>query len=623
MEAPIPGVVASSWERCATQYLLDSRSSLPVSRLTEGEVRSSRAKMNDVLALAAPVLDRLRAVARDTDYNILISDANGLVVCDFCDSEGARALQSTGLATGSFWPESIVGTNGIGTAIVERRAVSINGEEHYHASLKQFICCAVPLFDPDGALLGVIDFSGYRRPVASEAALLLQVIGEAADHIEATAFRRHFSSNPLVVLTESPSLLPRSFNAVLAFDDRGRVLGASERAVRMLGAADRSAVIGRSVESLLGVDAATLERSPGRMQRLEATRPSAGFAFALPSILRSTPRRAEHASDVETSGAMTLDDLAGQDPTTRECVRLAKRIADSDIPVLIEGETGVGKDVFAKALHAYSSRRARRFVALNCAALPDSLIDSELFGYAPGTFTGGLKGGKLGKILASDGGTLFLDEIGDMPLDLQARLLRTIEEREVTPLGAVEPVKVDLRLVCATHRNLQDLVTSGRFREDLYYRICGARLVLPTLRRRLDFSHIVSTLLQRLSPAGRLTTIEPAALVRLRACDWPGNIRQLSSVIRLAIAVSDGVITEADLSATLPPPPREPDRSPQSEVSPTALQTAITAAGREAVLAALRSSGGNVSAAARSLGVSRATVHRMLRSHNVERPESR
>uniref|UniRef100_UPI003F991621 sigma-54-dependent Fis family transcriptional regulator n=1 Tax=Roseiarcus sp. TaxID=1969460 RepID=UPI003F991621 len=519
-----------------------------------------------------------------------------------------------------FWPESIVGTNGIGTAIVERRAVSINGEEHYHASLKQFICCAAPLFDPEGALLGVIDFSGYRRPVASEAALLLQVIGEAADHIEATAFRRHFSANPLVVLTDSPSLLPRSFNTVLALDDRGRVLGASERAVRLLGAPDRSSVIGRSVESLLGVDAATLERSSGRMQRLEAACPSAGFAFALPSILRSTPRRAERASDVEASGAMTLDDLAGEDPKARECVRLGKRIADSDIPVLVEGETGVGKDVFARALHTYSSRRAKRFVALNCAALPDSLVDSELFGYAPGTFTGGLKAGKIGKILASDGGTLFLDEIGDMPLELQARLLRAIEDREVTPLGAVEPVKFDLRLVCATNRNLQDLVATGRFREDLYYRICGARFVLPALRRRLDFSHIVSTLLVRFSPASRRTTIEPAALARLQAYDWPGNIRQLSSVIRLAIAISDGVITVADLPAILPALPREPDPAPQSEASSTALRTAMTTAGWEAVLAALRSSGGNVSAAARSLGVSRATLHRMLRSHNVERP---
>ncbi len=620
MIAPGSGVIVSSWERCATQYRLDSHRLLTPSRLTDSEVRSSRAKMNDVLALAAPVLERLRAVARDTAYNILISDANGLVVCDFCDSEGARTLRSTGLATGSFWPESIVGTNGIGTAIVELRAVVVNGEEHYHDSLKRFICCAAPLFDPEGALLGVIDFSGYHRPQASEAALLLQVISDAADHIEATAFRRHYSANPLVVLTDCPSLLPQDFSAILALDEGGRILGASERAVRLLGATHRSSVIGRPVERLLGLDATALERSSGRMQRLESSYLPASFAFALPAIHRSSPRRA--AGKPRETTAMTLDELAGDDPVFRECAQLAKRIADSDIPVLIEGETGVGKDAFAKALHAYSLRRARRFLAMNCAAVPESLIDSELFGYAPGTFTGGLKGGKQGKIVASDGGTLFLDEIGDMPLELQARLLRALEEREVTPLGAVEPVPVDLRLVCATNRKLQDLVAAGRFREDLYYRICGARFALPPLRRRADFPRIVSTLLERVSSPGQVAGIEPAALERLQAYDWPGNIRQLSSVVRLALVVSDGVVRCDDLPSELPTP-RKPGPSAHHQSSTAALRAAINDAGREAIFDALRSNNGNVSAAAQSLGISRATLHRSLKTYGIARSDLR
>ncbi len=193
----------------------------------------------------------------------------------------------------------------------------------------------------------------------------------------------------------------------------------------------------------------------------------------------------------------------------------------------------------ARGIHAESSRAGNPYVAVNCAAIPATLLASELFGYAPGTFTGGVKGGKIGKIAASDGGTLFLDEIGDMPLDLQAHLLRVLEDRSVNPLGSTRTDPVDLRIICATHRNLPDLVTAGHFRKDLYYRIRGAQFTIPALRQRVDFSALVASVIQDEAQLSGLQPISvaPDALEVLRSYPWPGNIRELRNIIRLVLSL--------------------------------------------------------------------------------------
>ena len=287
------------------------------------------------------------------------------------------------------------------------------------------------------------------------------------------------------------------------------------------------------------------------------------------------------------------------------------------IPVLIQGESGVGKELFARALHASGPRHTAPFVAINCGAIPESLIESELFGYVAGAFTGARKEGSLGRLREAEGGTLFLDEIGDMPLPMQTRLLRVLQERTVTPVGAGKDVAVDFALVCATHSKLAEAAERGSFRQDLYYRINGLTVQLPALRERSDFVALTERLLADLSPE-REVQVAPELLARLSAHAWPGNLRQYASVLRTACAMlldgedtldwahmPDDLVEALQVGAAVKRVLVEP-AAPQA---PQSLQ----ALGHAAIQQALESARGNVSLAARQLGISRQTLYRKLR----------
>jgi sigma-54 dependent transcriptional regulator, acetoin dehydrogenase operon transcriptional activator AcoR len=327
---------------------------------------------------------------------------------------------------------------------------------------------------------------------------------------------------------------------------------------------------------------------------------------------------------------LTLEDLAGEDPQMLRNARSARRIADSNVSVLIQGPTGSGKEAFAHAMHLASSRASRSFVAVNCAAIPETLIESELFGYKAGAFTGARKDGMRGKILQSSGGTLFLDEIGDMPLMLQTRLLRVLEEQEIVPLGSENPVKVNLHVLAASHRNLREMIARGTFRDDLYYRLNGITLELPALRDRADKERVIHHALAAETGNGRPAAIERDALQRLLAYPWPGNIRELRNVIRTALAICDGgVIRRIDL-------PREIREAETVQIAPSTLQpralattnTMTTAKGpgsanplqvaeRAALLSVIEDCHGNMTRVAMQLGMSRNTLYRRIKRHGI------
>src|SRR5262245_16171761 len=255
-------------------------------------------------------------------------------------------------------------------------------------------------------------------------------------------------------------------------------------------------------------------------------------------------------------------------------VRSARRIADSGVSVLIQGSTGSGKEAFAHAMHFASRRASQPFVAVNCAAIPETLIESELFGYKPGAFTGARKEGMKGKILQSSTGTLFLDEIGDMPLSLQTRLLRVLEEQEIVPLGSEAPIEVDLHVIAASHRNLRDMIARGEFREDLYYRLNGITLELPKLADRGDRERVIHRALAAETHNGRPAAIEVDALQRLESYPWPGNIRELRNVIRTALAICDGgVVRVIDLPREI----REPHHTSASVATVAPVASAAAA----------------------------------------------
>ncbi|HXS19950.1 MAG TPA: sigma 54-interacting transcriptional regulator [Steroidobacteraceae bacterium] len=361
-----------------------------------------------------------------------------------------------------------------------------------------------------------------------------------------------------------------------------------------------------------------------------------------------TPPRDFSATDIGSpvparSLPLTLEELAGEDPQMLRNVRCAHRIADTNVSVLIQGPTGSGKEAFAHAMHLASGRAGRPFIAVNCAAIPETLIESELFGYKPGAFTGARREGLRGRIVQSSGGTLFLDEIGDMPHALQSRLLRVLEQREVVPLGSEAAIAVDLHVLAASHRNLREMIAQGAFREDLYYRLNGITLELPALRERTDKERLIQHALAAETGNGRPAAIERDALQRLLAYSWPGNVRELRNVIRTALAICEGGVVRAmdlpreirdgetrdgarpdRMSGSIPEPAwttagadspgAGPDDPSQAANLP---RNRLQAAERAALLRAIEELHGNMSRVAAELGVSRNTLYRKIKRHGI------
>jgi transcriptional regulator with PAS, ATPase and Fis domain len=302
-----------------------------------------------------------------------------------------------------------------------------------------------------------------------------------------------------------------------------------------------------------------------------------------------------------------------------------EKIRGRDIPLLVLGKTGTGKEWLARAMHEESARRDAPFVAVNCASLPDTLIEAELFGYEDGAFTGARKRGNAGKIVQADGGTLFLDEIGDMPLAQQVRLMRVLQERSVVPLGGTRAVPVDVRIVCATHRNLRAMIEAGTFREDLYYRINGLVVTLPALAERTDLPVLVERILARLrsdepDSDGMPARVSADVLDCFARCRWPGNLRQLANVLRTAGIMAEGA-AEIDLEHL--PDDFQHDCEPPRDAPMSALPNAhAPAPSQPASMEQLQATlieqtlarhDGNISAVARELGLARNPVYRYMR----------
>ncbi|HTT03436.1 MAG TPA: sigma 54-interacting transcriptional regulator [Steroidobacteraceae bacterium] len=348
-------------------------------------------------------------------------------------------------------------------------------------------------------------------------------------------------------------------------------------------------------------------------QILECARPAAQGVATLPAAARTDA----------TCHTLSLEELAGEDPQMLRNVRCAHRITDSNVSVLIQGPTGSGKEAFAHAMHVVSRRADRAFVAVNCAAIPETLIESELFGYKSGAFTGARREGMRGRILQASGGTLFLDEIGDMPLALQSRLLRVLEAQEISPLGSETTIKVQLHVIAASHRNLREMIARGTFREDLYYRLNGITLELPPLRSRADKERLIRHALAAETCNGRPAAIERDALQRLLSYPWPGNIRELRNVIRTALAICEGgVVRHIDLPREIRDEALEWVAGSQPGAAGAmsggmAPPNPLHMAERAALLRIIEDYRGNMTQVAAQLGMSRNTLYRRIKRHGI------
>ncbi|ERF84066.1 sigma-54-dependent Fis family transcriptional regulator [Bradyrhizobium viridifuturi] len=589
--------IAASWRRCVVNHNLDPARRGPPQTLTEAEVRHIAEPMEDLIQVAIPELEDLARVLHDAGYCVNLADPNAtMLVSRLPGGDYDRMFLEWKIYTGSNFAETFEGTNGLGTALAEQRPIIVHGDEHFREQWHMFTCAVSPLFDHAGRLAGAVNISSCRSDLGRSAhELALAVTTEATRRIEQSFFRRRYRASWIATL-------PDDGHGMLAYDDDRRVVGACRTARGMFGLTDAMIDDGIDLSHLIQLDdrATRAADDPVTLRRADGT-PWGRGRLAPPVRVRS-PRPMPAPPRQQPAGQFSgLHRLAGRDPVLMKGVKRLMTVGNLDLPILLHGETGAGKDVFARAIHAASNRAARNYVALNCAAMPESLIDAELFGYEAGAFTGARREGSRGLIVQASGGTLFLDEIGDMPLTLQTRLLRVLENREVWPLGALKPVPVDIRLISATHRDLARMAEDGSFRSDLYYRLRGMEIRLPALRERADRREVIAQIADEEAPHCR---IAPDAWAQLMAYPFPGNMRQLRHVLRLAGATSeDGVITEADLDL-----PSFAARDVTAD---------HTAAERAAIVEALRTNGGRVTETAKALKLSRATLYRKIKALKI------
>lgn len=600
-----------SWQRSLSAGLTPMGASTCADNLCGSPFEQVRAQSHALVSHSEPIMEYLFEQVRHSRSMVILADQHGVLMHTLGDMDFLGKAERVALKCGASWHESQRGTNAIGTALAEAGPLEIHGAEHFLDRNGFLTCAAAPIHSAQGELLGILDISGDHR---SRHPHTLGLVTTAARMIENSLLLA--SSHSPIVLQMHPRVqgIGSVAQGLLALSEDGWLMGANRTAMAWLGlcATDIGA---RAIHQLLDVRMDTLlaHLHQSSSDTPMALRSHGGQLFhALAKFKPSLTLRTAKAPATPAPNA--LDQLDTGDLRWRAAADKALKVVDKGIPVLLLGESGVGKELFAQALHASSRRRQQPFVAINCAAIPEQLIESELFGYQPGAFTGARKQGAPGRLREAQGGTLFLDEIGDMPLALQTRLLRVLQERQVVPLGGGEPVAVDFALVCATHQPLRDAVEQGRFRSDLFYRINGLSLKLPALRERTDFAQLAQRLLKDIGQ-GQALHIEPALLQSLQRHPWPGNLRQLNNVLRTAAALLDPHESclawhhlPEDFLDELQPAPATGACGQDIHAAVQNLQ----ALSQQAIALALDQTRGNVSAAARQLGISRQTLYRKL-----------
>ncbi|GGB78867.1 sigma-54-dependent Fis family transcriptional regulator [Marinobacterium zhoushanense] len=628
-QAEIPTQIRGSWERCIERYHLEPGRDLLPPRLTDREVKREQNELDSLLHVAEPVFQRLRHIGDNSGYCVLVTNTRGVVLRQLIDTQRGQELADNGLSIGTVWTEDLVGTNGLGTCLATREALTVYAEEHFGRELRRFSCSTAPIISPHGEMIGALDISTYAQGERQLQALAQNLVCDSADQIEAAMFRYTFRSAHLLTLVWARECDPAHSSALIATNDRGVIIGITSAALMQLGARERAQMIGLALPDMFGVALEDLLRAPLRLTDNLPLAREVWLTYSdsvTPAAMTPTVRLTVSDKPLQGRSDSPLTTLSGNDPRLARNAEICQRVINRGINILLQGETGTGKEVWARAIHQSSQRKDKPFVTLNCAAIPESLIESELFGYGAGTFTGALKGGKVGKIQASNGGTLFLDEIGDMPLVLQARLLRVLAEGEITPLGEIKPVPIDLHVITATHRDLKQLIAQGGFREDLYYRISGVRVELPALRERADRSELIEKILQELSESP--VRLSPDVQQILGSYPWPGNIRQLKNVLQFALCMCDGdSVAPEDLpeevfaapAALLASPLVDSSEYPPERMVSLSRPQLSSAEERERseLIQALEANRWVVSRAAKRLGISRSTLHRKINKYDL------
>lgn len=597
--------IMESWYRCKQEdvnpYLSQGQHIL-----TNGALMAQKEKNSLFLDTALAPLEKMREVIEESKMMALLVDPEGYVLSLTGNKGVLHDARKINFVEGVRWTEDEVGTNAIGTALQTGEAVMISGTEHYSVASHHWSCSAAPIRSDDGKLLGIIDVS---CPMDSTHPLMLGMVASLAHSIERElSVRAHKHKMELIhkcidfIETNEP---------LIVCDNQKKVVSCSKSVRQRI-----PNVVGMKMDELLQCGFRVRTETPIFSDDLKSL-----IGACLHLSEETFLRQSESFISTFSSKPFYFAGEAGTSPTFQQTLESMKCVAPTDASVYILGETGTGKELVAKAIHENSSRKDGPFIALNCGAIPKELMESELFGYVEGAFTGAKRQGYKGKFEQANNGTLFLDEIGEIPSSMQVALLRVLQERKVTPVGGTKEIPLNIRIITATHRDLLQLVNEGTFRQDLYYRLHVYPIYVPPLReRKEDIPHLVRYFCEK---NNWNTQWSDECFARLMDYHWPGNIRELFNVLeRLQIVLPNGWISPFEIYRLLPevntchslPVPSVPKGERIEHLPELTFREKIQ---KDLMMEALQKTKGNVSLAAKLLDIPRSTFYKRIQKFNL------
>ncbi|EGQ8415405.1 sigma-54-dependent Fis family transcriptional regulator [Vibrio parahaemolyticus] len=573
--------LSTSWIRSEQAGLKQRRRPKDI-RVTPATLQDRRHQLNFLLEtvtqFALPLFNQLFA---HSDSRLILTDADGVIIGSWGQPKFREKLTEIALSSGACWQEKVKGTNAIGTAIIEAKPVSVIGDQHFIQHHRFISCSANPIFDHLGHLIGILDITSEQKKHDFSTQVLVQ---NMVQQVENQLLNLIPQGHIRVDLACEKGLLNSGWQGIIIANEDGQILAHNQVASQLLA---QQNVIGQSLDDILSIQSTDH-----------------------PFVFKTKPLTDKK---VKSRSVTASNDLHYGDSTVEHCWQQANRVIDKDISLLILGETGVGKNEFVKALHKNSQRKTGPLVSVNCGALPKDLVESELFGYVAGAFTGANNKGYQGKIRQAHKGILFLDEIADLPLDAQSRLLHVLQDKTVLPVGSNQSVQVDTQIIAATHKDLDSLVSEGLFRQDLYYRLNGLIIELPRFEERDDKQQLIENIHRRHAESKQ--QLCPHLLSLMLSYSWPGNLRELDSLIKVSALMAQG---EETLELAHVPTHLSKKLSQAQDVATAAEPTLkLRATVEDKLLKTYQANQGNISKTSRMLGVSRNTIYRKLKSLGI------
>lgn len=600
--------------------------------LDEKELFEKMEENRELVLAAAPIMNKIYDFVKGSNFFSILTDKEGCILNVIGDEEILSEAFRFKMIPGAYMDEENIGTNAMGTCITENNPIQVSAEEHFISAYHRWTCSGCPIKDESGKIIGTLDLTGYSEQVHSHT---LGMVVAGARAIENQLMNNKLRSKLLTEKKQQKLILDSILKGFITADMQGIILSANSFASELFGCSNEELLHMKtsdilkdwnSVYKSIKEDSSPFKKDvdviskrnilqlnltvyPVKNQNNEAT----NVILVFDEVKK---QRKSIDSIMGRHAIYTFDKIVGKDANFLQVINFAKKISDSRSNILIMGESGTGKELFAQSIHNYSERSNGSFVALNCGAIPRNLIESELFGYEQGSFTGAKAGGNPGKFEIADGGTIFLDEIGEMPLDLQTRLLRVIEEGTVSRIGSSHERVVDVRVIAATNKNLKQEVENGTFRKDLFYRLNVLPLRLPSLcERKGDIKLLLDYFMDRISKKlnKKKVHIPLEYIEKLVEYNWPGNVRELENYVELAVnteMVPDIHVLNFEESSN-----KSIKIKSAANVSSV---LSLKEMEKEHIVNVLESTGHNITQAASVLGIGRNTLYRKLKEFEIE-----